>query len=193
MSPDVPTCAVSVCQHRDHSCYFLPPSMPLVFPPITRHCPCHLCQADFRKMVWSFSITMAVAGSLIPPLHITMTVPSQSPSHSFTFVLSPAQAVHQPALCPASPGTLQEPWRRCSSSFQSPERSTVNSGCRAHSHKMSAIWREDAGVGTVGSTASVSTVERIAQSQGHCWPHTCSLGESQDCSQVEPSISDGGG
>lgn len=52
------------------------------------------------------------------------------------------------------------------------------------------IWREDAGVRTAGSMASVSTVERIAQSRGQ---GPCSLGESQNCSQVEPSVREKGG
>lgn len=38
--------------------------------------------------------------------------------------------------------------------------------------------------------ASVSTVERMAQSRGH---GPCSLGESQNCSQVEPSVREKGG
>lgn len=41
--------------------------------------------------------------------------------------------------------------------------------------------------------ASVSTVERIAQSLGHGQPHPCSLRESQNCSQVEPSVREKGG
>lgn len=41
--------------------------------------------------------------------------------------------------------------------------------------------------------ASVSTVERIAQSRGHGQPRPCSLRESQNCSQVEPSVREKGG
>lgn len=71
---------------------------------INRHGPCHLCQAGLQENGVAPFHHHGCHGQ--PPPHIITSIPSQSPSHSFTFVLSPAQAVCRPALCPLCPVIL---------------------------------------------------------------------------------------
>lgn len=104
-------------------------------------CPSHrqLRQADFRKIVQPLSITMAVTAAC----HLLLMSPCLSPASSppssscTSHVCAQFCSSYTTALCPMCPMTLQQPWRRCLSSFQNPEMSAVNSGCRACSHKMS--------------------------------------------------------
>lgn len=118
------TTAVPSCLPACHWCFLH--HLPLSLSPI---------QANFRKMVWPLSITMAVTGSLIPLPHVPCLSPASLPHTTLCSVLLKLYASSMSCV-PCDPAaTLEGP----SSSFQSSQRSTVSSECNACSHKMSPV------------------------------------------------------